>query len=51
MPHGLNKKRPEKKFKRKEIKKLFFVAVAAELVQGGRAHGGKIETEKNRKKD
>ncbi len=49
MPHGLNKKRPAKKIQ-EERKKLFFVAVAAEPVQGRRAHGGKIETEKNQKR-
>ncbi len=42
MPHGLSKKRPAKKIKRK---KIFFVAVAAEPVMEG-AHMGKIRLEK-----
>ncbi len=41
MPHGLNKKRHAKKFKVKKNQKHFLVAVAAEPVQGGRAHGEK----------
>ncbi len=39
MPHGLSKKRPAKNNQEAKKKKIFFVAVAAEPVLGGRAHG------------
>ena len=41
MPHGVSKKRPAKTNSREKNKKKFFVAVAAEPVQGGRTHGEK----------
>ncbi len=39
MPYGLNKKRPAKKFKWKNMVYKKMIAVAAKPDQGGRAHG------------